>query len=489
MFKQVISSKKIVRFSECLFVFCVSIFTACQHSDTDAIPLDKARIIGKYAEEIYHKSGDDTVRTVRIVSLPLFRDMYQQEVRLSDDGTFTVDVPVVYPTMCEANLVDCNSVVAIYLTPGKETQFELNLDETGDKALHVITGTVFSQKMFDENQKVFLDIYSAVQRDWVEPGEEYDKYIIDNLENINKKADENPNALYETKQILKQKSKWYFLYSLIEPGSWAYPPPERPMKKVSDFSFLQYFDLNDSTVFHEANYYFILRKILADEILNIPPVGETPVVDWLKGVKSIMSGLIGSDSGMFYDLLAANAYFRHLEKLKPFSVKQIENIKTYFPGKTYLDLLLDINEKTVEIDRVKKNTIPDVPQKELMEAIISKYKGKVVVVNFWATWYEPCLTEMEASKMMKNNLKDKDVVFVYIANATANLSEWQKISEETGGEHYILATEDYRYILFAEELFAFSTYRIYDANGVLKHNLAEFPGVDKMEEMIEKQLK
>lgn len=41
---------------------------------------------------------------------------------------------------------------------------------------------------------------------------------------------------------------------------------------------------------------------------------------------------------------------------------------------------------------------------------ISKYKGKVVIVDFWASWCEPCKIELPALNALQKKYKDKLVV-------------------------------------------------------------------------------
>ena len=45
---------------------------------------------------------------------------------------------------------------------------------------------------------------------------------------------------------------------------------------------------------------------------------------------------------------------------------------------------------------------------------LSQYRGKVVLVNFWATWCKPCTTEMPAMQASFDKLRDKGFVVLAI---------------------------------------------------------------------------
>ena len=45
---------------------------------------------------------------------------------------------------------------------------------------------------------------------------------------------------------------------------------------------------------------------------------------------------------------------------------------------------------------------------------ISAAEGKVVFLNFWATWCPPCIAEMPSIQKLKNKFDSKDVVFVMV---------------------------------------------------------------------------
>lgn len=55
--------------------------------------------------------------------------------------------------------------------------------------------------------------------------------------------------------------------------------------------------------------------------------------------------------------------------------------------------------------------LPDLTGKQQS---LSQYRGKVVLVNFWATWCKPCTTEMPAMQTTYDNLRDKGFVVLAI---------------------------------------------------------------------------
>ena len=45
---------------------------------------------------------------------------------------------------------------------------------------------------------------------------------------------------------------------------------------------------------------------------------------------------------------------------------------------------------------------------------LSQYRGKIVLLNFWATWCKPCTTEMPAMQAMYDKLRGKDFVVLAV---------------------------------------------------------------------------
>ncbi|WP_089897928.1 hypothetical protein [Chitinophaga arvensicola] len=100
-----------------------------------------------------------------------------------------------------------------------------------------------------------------------------------------------------------------------------------------DYSFLKDLDLNNPLYLYCFSYPTFTQELLRNSVLNIPRIGDTPVREWTKTIKGILGQLMGSDQGLFYDMLISNAYAMQFElELAALTAKQIRNIKDYCKG-------------------------------------------------------------------------------------------------------------------------------------------------------------
>lgn len=106
----------------------------------------------------------------------------------------------------------------------------------------------------------------------------------------------------------------------------------------------------------------------------------------------------------------------------------------------------DAREVLARLDRVRDDIVCSAPatrpQQSLLQAIVDQYPGKVVLVDRWETWCGPCRAAMNAMQPLKEELKGKDIVFVYIATDSSPIGTWQRDILDIGGKHYRLSREE-----------------------------------------------
>lgn len=62
---------------------------------------------------------------------------------------------------------------------------------------------------------------------------------------------------------------------------------------------------------------------------------------------------------------------------------------------------------------------------------ISKQKGKVLFINFWATWCPPCIAEMPSIAKLKEQVNSKDLLFLMV-DVDRKYDKAQKFMDKNG---------------------------------------------------------
>ena len=71
---------------------------------------------------------------------------------------------------------------------------------------------------------------------------------------------------------------------------------------------------------------------------------------------------------------------------------------------------------------------------------LNQYKGKIIVLNFWATWCPPCREEMPELSQLYTDYKNKNVVVLGVAIDELNLVK--QFSQESPLSYPLLVAED-----------------------------------------------
>lgn len=119
-------------------------------------------------------------------------------------------------------------------------------------------------------------------------------------------------------------------------------------------------------------------------------------------------------------------------------------------------------------------------QKEVLEADVP------VLVDFWATWCGPCRMANKAMLPLKEELKGKDIVYLYITGETSPLKTWENMIPDIHGEHFRLTDAQWSFLGDKFDIRGVPTYLIIDREGNVKHQKTGFPGVAQIKEELMK---
>lgn len=131
--------------------------------------------------------------------------------------------------------------------------------------------------------------------------------------------------------------------------------------------------------------------------------------------------------------------------------------------------------------------------KGILQAIKAPYKGKVVLIDFWATWCGPCMMAMKQIDPIKEKYLEakKNVVFVYITGETSPLQDFNKAIPGIKGYHYRLSKAQFNTLLQDLGIRGIPTYMVINKDGSVAYdNIATggYPGDDVITEQIDHAL-
>lgn len=110
-------------------------------------------------------------------------------------------------------------------------------------------------------------------------------------------------------------------------------------------------------------------------------------------------------------------------------------------------------------------THDDVAPENILQTILDKYKGKIVVIDLWETWCQPCHQAHKQMADVKSELTGKDIVFVYIASSKSDVEKWKEMITNISGEHYCITKSQSDFLMKSYNSNGIPTFAIYDTEG------------------------
>lgn len=152
--------------------------------------------------------------------------------------------------------------------------------------------------------------------------------------------------------------------------------------------------------------------------------------------------------------------------------------------------------KVIEQYNLSANTnqllLKDIQDNQInFQQLLEKHKGKVIYIDFWASWCVPCRKEMKPATKLRKQYQGKDIVFVYLAYNDTE-SNWKKAAREedlsTIETNYLILNPKNSKILENINLRLIPRYIIIDKNGKLVEMNAPRPSDKQIKVTLNKYL-
>jgi len=366
---------------------------------------------------------------VQISTYNLILDDFQRlyKAKVSGLGKFEFSINLSKPLY--ADLFVGNESIPIFICPGDSIYLISEYEELEDAGVYSGKGSLESQFLLDEYKRVGPDYLSRKINEAIIKLDTTDFYpFIDtltiqrmaNLKSGNDKRSLRPDFIHLKQMEYKCNEISSKLNYLSE---WPYFHRSKRNLILSDSSFFQNFDFNDESLTGYEFYEEAIQSILFYKGY------QQLTVNRQANFRELNFGLIdkyltGKVKAWFL-AIAISEEFENMELAEPkYRIWMQENSDSEFAQflkKQYLN-----HQKTRKGKPAPKLALKDRNGKLIA---LSDFLGKVVYLEFWASWCGPCIMEAPNFKKLYSSFAPKGVVFLSVS-IDENENLWLKMLDK-----------------------------------------------------------
>jgi thiol-disulfide isomerase/thioredoxin len=361
------------------------------------------------------------------VSLTLMMDVINLReasytTKIKADNTFTLEFFLAEPAVGE--LICGSDTIPMYLEPNDQVELELNGKDknflacsgTGSAHIMFLDGFMHYSKQLDKQVKAKTRTLTAEAfRDFMSQSHDTKKQFLDNYQ------DRNSFSATFLSYAQADMDYWYAFYMSNYP--WEYPiyfNEAAPAKVPPNYyDYLTKIKIQNDVALPSKNYRYFLDQHLSDlrkksnnNNITLKEIAEKNLTG--KTLAYCRAKQIAQD--LSYDI----------------NSQKINAVKNFVVNSTYPLY----NEAVVAAlyRQLPMQSGASAPSFRLSDAngkeiTLEELRGKVIYLDFWATWCAPCIQALPHTERIRQRFNENDVAFVYI-NLDEDKNKWLRYLAE-----------------------------------------------------------
>ena len=483
--------------------------------ETNGFSMEPAIVRGKIYGFDRRTFGDKMSAEVKVfIFNPFLGEQLSYSGRINSDNSYEIQVPMT--TKHQTVYLGANPIISsdILISAGKTVVVDFDFQQINEP-WELPNGRLipyFSGENVDINYALSLGVSRSLNQELLNyPSaaekisrftmKEYKDYVLDFFEDFNTRIDTMPvtKRAKEYLRILMKSEEAYYLsmgsfwienaYRTANGKSYNDSIPEFK-KPVIDESYLDYpktLDLDNVMMFYADKFSYNISYWNGRVIYDL----EKSAVD----VESFKNEIFGEGDSYFKDFIKLQEYCQPLSEqaVVPDSIiAEIEKMRFPF----YADYVKAKNAEIAAKIKEEKarggyyvHQASESTGDSLFVDLIKDFKGKVVFIDFWNTWFVPCRQAFKDMEPMEKEFEGKDVVFLFIADESSPQRVYDGMIVSMKGHHYRLNNAQASSLRQKWGFPGIPSYVIVGKDGTVKDFHTGFRGVDYYRAKIERELK
>lgn len=190
-------------------------------------------------------------------------------------------------------------------------------------------------------------------------------------------------------------------------------------------------------------------------------------------------------SGIALDITLSNYLYNTLSKQPNLDVveKQMEYYNSIVSNQSIKNTINSYYNKTKRFIEESVLTPQMVIKKNnensgtiFIQNLIKENKGKVIYLDFWAPWCQPCRKQMKFSHDLKKKFENNDVIFIYLC-VNSPEKKWKEgiATLKLEGQNYLLNNSQHNFLSQEFNISGIPHYVLVNKNGVIVDKDAKRP--------------